>query len=79
MKHSYSGLTVAELVHQQAVLQDYLLKAVVGARRSGSTWAAIGVMLGTSTQEAHRRYAWTDKFSEGIPDSPTGPTGSENQ
>jgi hypothetical protein len=69
MKPSYSEMTLAELAHSRAVLQDYLLRAVIDARRGGSTWAAIGSSLGVSGSEAHRRYHWTEKLSQ-APDTP---------
>ena len=55
-------MTLAELAHARAVLQDYLLIGVTQARRGGSTWAAIASSLGVSQSEAHRRYSWVDKI-----------------
>ena len=68
MKHQYGEMTLAELAHSQAVLQDYILRAVTQARRGGSTWASIASSLGVSVSEAHRRYSWVDKIAQ-----PSGP------
>jgi len=62
MKKPYSEMTLAELAHERAVLVDYTTRAVVEARRGGSTWAAIASSLGVTTSEAHRRYAWMEKL-----------------
>jgi len=61
MKHSFDEMSLSELSHSRAVLQDYILRAVTQARRGGSTWADIGRQLGCSTGEAHRRYSWIEK------------------
>lgn len=69
-------MTLAELAHSRAVLQDYLLQAVVEARRGGTTWGAIASSLGVSTSEAHRRYSWTDKLAAGTSQTePPAPAG----
>lgn len=73
MRKEYKEMTLAELSHQQGVLQGYVLQAVVQARRGGSTWAAIGSSLGVSMQEAHRRYSYIDKLPVPEPETTTGP------
>lgn len=37
--------------------QENLDRAVQAAKDAGDSWAAIGVVLGTSRQAAHRKYA----------------------
>lgn len=64
MKHLYESMTLAELAQSQAVLQDYILRAVTQARRGGSTWAGIASSLGVSVSEAHRRYSWVEKIAQ---------------
>jgi hypothetical protein len=63
MAKEFKDMTLAELAHSQAVIQDYLLRAVIQARRGGSTWAGIASSLGVSQSEAHRRYAWLEKIA----------------
>jgi len=62
MTHPFESMTLAELGHSRAVLQDYILRAVTQARRDGSTWDDIGRQLGVSRAEAHRRYSWVEKI-----------------
>lgn len=64
MTKDYQDMTLAELAHSQAVIQDYLLRAVIQARRGGSTWAGIASSLGVSKSEAHRRYSWVEKIAQ---------------
>jgi hypothetical protein len=64
MNKPFEEMTLSELAHSQAVLQDYILRAVTQARRGGSTWAGIASSLGVSTSEAHRRYSWVDKIAQ---------------
>ena len=64
MAKEFKDMTLAELAHSQAVLQDYILRAVIQARRGGSTWAGIASSLGVSQSEAHRRYRWLEKVAE---------------
>ena len=72
MKHRYEEMTLAELAHSRAVLEDYILRAVTQARRGGSTWAGIASSLGVSVSEAHRRYSWVEKIAQ-----PTSPEDGE--
>lgn len=37
--------------------EDELERAVAEARKAGDSWAAIGMVLGTSRQAAHKRFA----------------------
>lgn len=69
MNKRYQDMTLAELAHSRAVLQDYILRAVTQARRGGSTWAGIASSLGVSVSEAHRRYSWVDRIGTDIPES----------
>lgn len=62
MNKPYGEMTLAELAHERALLVDYTLRAVIDARRGGSTWAAIASSLGCSLSEAHRRYSWIEKL-----------------
>ncbi|MBX3194803.1 MAG: hypothetical protein KF727_06845 [Microbacteriaceae bacterium] len=39
-----------------AVAEARLRDAVAAARRAGDSWTAIGLALGTSKQNAHRKY-----------------------
>lgn len=62
-------MTLAELAHSRAVLQDYIVRGVTEARRGGSTWAGIASSLGVTASEAHRRYSWLDKIAQPPADS----------
>jgi hypothetical protein len=64
MNKPFEEMTLAELAHTRAVLQDYIQRAVSQARRGGSTWAGIASSLGVSVSEAHRRYQWIEKLDQ---------------
>jgi hypothetical protein len=63
MAKDFSDMTLSELALARGTLQDYVNLAVVEARRTGSSWAAVGRQLGVSAQEAHRRYSWCEKMA----------------
>lgn len=56
-----SALTDLEGIEAQAEQgQQRLADAVARARAAGDSWAAIGMVLGTSRQAAHRKYGRPD-------------------
>ena len=51
---------VAEALQASRDADDRLRKAVAAARANGDSWTMIGLMLGTSKQNAYRKYGKAD-------------------
>jgi len=72
MTKDLEQMSIPELVRHEEATRAQIGVQVMLARGRSESWAAIGVQLGVSPQEAHRRYAHQWKWHAAAEGLPTG-------